>query len=731
MYFNNPFYTSIDLYLKEIQTLLNKGYIFKLTYKSDEQNIKDAIQFRIFDMASDVVNKDNLIVKKINYQGYLEFVYDKRTKLILITHVPTTTYGKAVIPIFTNDLVSTIIKILNKFLPSEEIKINFKNPLEVIAIDKKVEELLPDIKMVKNYNLLNKIRENIRIEEAKIRGHIIREKEKQDRIWRSEERVMAKKSKVFGISPKDYRTKEDFERALEQVLIPMWEKKKANIERHLKLNEAAYKKLMLKADPELRCMKKYIKDYIYFSKHDYLDPEKINTYISCEEPSKIIRLINKYADDIDDISKKDINTFLEYFMNCDLSGENNLVDIYKDTCDKIQKEQKDYYYSCGIRHSEYAGEKLDYQFYNRAFKDENLWEIHGEYLHPIFYLDYTDKMFEKGINLLMQIYALRRKLEYYQNILNNPRKATNIYVQNSTISGLIMDLPTWFRIERDTFSSFPEDEREIFNLLMIKPGTKKINLDETRIFATQNGRTFGKTDSAILRYLSRPRDYLLNCNRFIITIPDSLAFEEIKKIIDFAFFKAKDVINIICESPTVAYLVKSIIWFKMKNIVKENGYEFDRYRRIFVNIDPNYYRNFWMTTPDNKTFYHLYDFTSSYQYHRRLKCSFTDYLLWPYAIASNMDIDNFHGNDDYKIPGEQGVNWGDKYTITPDDFANLNYEMIEELIFGSYDDSKYLEEVQKLVKLIDEATKGYPIYPYVYNKGIAIRERRLKSQELP
>ena len=725
MYFNNPFYASIDLYLKEIQSLLDKDYTFKLTYKSDEKNIKDIIQFRLFDMESDVVNKDNLIVKKINYQGYLEFIYDKRTKLVLITHIPTIEYGKVLLPIFTNDLVMTMINILSKFLPIEEIKISFKNPLEVIAIDKKVEELLPDIKMVKNYDLLNKIREIIRIEEAKIRGHIIREKEKLDRKWRSEERVMAQKSKVFGIKPEDYRTKEDFEQALEQVLIPMWEKKKANIDRHLKLNEAAYKKLMLAADPELRCIKKFIKDYIYFSKHDYFDPEKINTYISCDEPSKLLRLINKYADDIDGISKKGINTFLEYFMNCDLSGENNLVDIYKDTCDKIRDEHKDYY-SSGIRHSEYAGMKFDYRFYNRAFKDGNLWEKHGEYLHPIFHLDYTDKIFEKGINLLMQIHALREKQKYYQNILNNPQKGTNIYVQNSTISGLIMDLPAWFRIEKDTFSSIPEDEREIFNLLMIKPGTKQINLDETRIFSTKNGKTLGKTETVILEYLSKPRDYLLKCNRFIITIPDSLAFEEIKKIIDFAFIKANDVINIICESQTTAYLVKSIIWFKMKKIVSENCDEYGRYNRIFVNIDPNYYRNFWMTTPDNKTFYHLYDYTSSYQYHRNLKCSFTDYILWSYAIASNMDIDNFHGNEDSFLPGlgAMGVDWGDKYTITPDDFSDLNYEMIEELIFGSYGDPKYLEEAEKLFKLINETTKGYPIDPYVYNKGKA-RESRL------
>ena len=136
-------------------------------------------------METDIVNRDNLIVKKINYQGYLEFIYDKRTKLVLINHIPTIKYGKVTIPIFTSDLVISMIKILNKFIPSDEIKINFKNPLEVIAIDKKVEELLPDIKMVKNYNLLNQIRENIRREEAKIRGHILREKEKQIPFWQS------------------------------------------------------------------------------------------------------------------------------------------------------------------------------------------------------------------------------------------------------------------------------------------------------------------------------------------------------------------------------------------------------------------------------------------------------------------------------------------------------------------------------------------------------------------
>ena len=49
--------------------------------------------------------------------------------------------------------------------------------------------------------------------------------------------------------------------------------------------------------------------------------------------------------------------------------------------------------------------------------------------------------------------------------------------------------------------------------------------------------------------------------------------------------------------------------------------------------------------------------------------------------------------------------------------------MIGELIFGSYSEQKYLGEAEKLVKLINEATKGYSIEPYVYNKGKA-RERR-------
>ena len=724
MYFNNPFYASIDLYLKEIQSLSNKDYNFKLTYKSDEQNIKDTVRFRLFDMASDIVNNDNLIVKKINYQGYLEFVYDKRTKLVLINHIPTIKYGKVTIPIFTSDLVISMIKILGKFIPSDEIKINFKNPLEVMAIDKKVEELLPDIKMVKNYTLLNNIRENIRREEAKIRGHIIREKEKQDRIWRSEERVMAKKSQVFGIKPEDYKTKEDFERALEQVLIPIWEKKKANIERHLKLNETAYKELMLKADPEFKCLKSLSEGYIKSNE---------NYYVSCARdesiPSKIVSLINKYGYNIESASKEDIDTFLDYFMNCDLSGKENLVDLYKKTRQNSADEMHGYNiaYLKGeqLWNYKYAGETLNYKFYNMAFKDENLWELYGKYYHPIFHLNYTNKMFEKGVNLLMQIHTLREKQEYYQNLLNNPRKAINLFVKNSTVSGLIMDLPAWFRIERDTFSSFPIKEREIFNLLMIKPGTRQINLNETRIFSTRNGRTFGKTETDILEYLSKSRDNLLWCNRFIITIPDSLAFEKIKEIIDFTFFKANEVINIICESPTTAYLVKSIIWFKMKNIVNENCDEYNVYRRIFVNVDPNYYRNFWMTTPDNKTFYHLYDNTSDYKYHRKLKCSFTDYLLWPYAIASGINTDNIHGNNYYKIPDVRGVDWGDKYTITPDDFENLNYEMIEELIFGSYGNPKYLEEAEKLAKLINEVTKGYPKYPYVYNKEKAIRKRRL------
>lgn len=676
-------------------------------------------------METDIVNRDNLIVKKINYQGYLEFIYDKRTKLVLINHIPTIKYGKVTIPIFTSDLVISMIKILNKFIPSDEIKINFKNPLEVIAIDKKVEELLPDIKMVKNYNLLNQIRENIRREEAKIRGHILREKEKQDRIWRSEERVMAKKSQVFGIKPEDYRTKEDFERALEQVLIPMWEKKKANIERHLKLNETAYKELMLKVDPEFKCLKKFIDNidnYIYYSEHPhiYLGETKLNNYVSNAKdesiPSKIVSLIKKYGYDIESASKEDIDTFLDYFMNCDLFGKENLVDFYGYTRDEIRDEYINYNYNgYGPPQDdfEYAGYELDYQLYNLAFK-EKLASKYGKYFHPIFHLDSMDEMFKSGVNLLMQIHALRKQLEYYQNIINNSQKATNMFVQNSTISGLIMDLPTWFRIERDNYTSITMKDREKFNLLMIKPGTKEIDLNNTRIFATRNGKSFGKSKTEILNYLNSSRDYLLKCDRFIFCIPDSLKFEEIKKIIDFAFHKTYSRINFVCESQTIEFIVKRIVWYKMKKEIYENGHWSHLFQDVYINIDQNYYRNFWMTTPDNKTFYHLYDYTSDYKYHRKLKCSFSEYILFAYAaLTEEKNIEIFEN----------------KYLIAPDNFDNLNYEIIEELIFGGYDEPKYLEEAQKFAKILDECVQDfYPFYPCVYNKEK--EEKEEKEEEI-
>lgn len=202
-----------------------------------------------------------------------------------------------------------------------------------------------------------------------------------------------------------------------------------------------------------------------------------------------------------------------------------------------------------------------------------------------------------AIELLLQIRTLTKQLEYYLSILNEPSKVLLSFKKDNDSWGSIMQFPYFVRMGRDPFSS---QKHELFNLLMIKPGTL--------IFDDANIRYFVQKDD-------KEKEVSSCCNRMVVAIPDSLQQYSLLKVIGYAHDKSDD-LNIICQSPDLASRVKSILVTYELNARKNNSNYIEG--NYFINVDPNYYNAFFVDTPDNKELWHRYDYSSDYKYRRKI-----------------------------------------------------------------------------------------------------------------
>ncbi len=246
MLLTNPYYSLLDSYIEHTKELF-RDYKVECEYKSYDKEKDNYIFFTCFDLKLESRFGD-FIIRDIKYEGVLKFCFNKASNEVYVTKVPYVIYGNTRIPIFTSGIAQIIVNKLQKYVPNNEIKIVFSNPLVPLAEDENVLSLLPSLANTKNHQLLVYILNGIKKEKTKIMMETKRYKEKQEKIYRKKENAIAKKRRILGLDPKDFTSVEEFQKKLTKKLIDFWNKKVENIERHLEANIKKYKSLLAKGN---------------------------------------------------------------------------------------------------------------------------------------------------------------------------------------------------------------------------------------------------------------------------------------------------------------------------------------------------------------------------------------------------------------------------------------------------------------------------------------------------
>lgn len=620
MIIQNVLYSAIDLYIKKINRYLDDGYLISVYYKTYDKSKDDIVVFKLFDIKSFVKTELDFIISEIEYSGYLEFTYDKSTNEVYISKLPYLVDGKVEIPIFTNDIAQIIVDRIKSYIPIENIKLTFSNPLAVFAIDNKVKEIIPQFCESKNCNIINHIIDTIASEEKRIRQHILNLKAQKDREDRAVERALFKKRKIYGIDPNEFENQQEFYRVMDQKICEVYSRKIEKIRRHLHLNEQKYKEMIKKGilsihsnDMDFICNNMDFRNWcknngisignfkgIHTQNSYYGESYFYDTDVDVEQVKKEIQpIIDRYIEyryyhdlhdprgilALVDFVKKEVMTLPE-LREVGVPRINNNT-LYTEVVTQLAAIDG------SSDHNGFSKEQFDYKSDHPIFGKHNY----------NYRIDYKKRMYTfKGnigiaIELLLQIRTLSRQLQHYHSILNEPSNAFLTFKKNNNSWSSIMQCPYFLRMGRD---SYMNGGHELFNLLMIKPGTSIFNDTNVRYFI-QRG--------------DREKEVSPCCHRMIVAIPDSLEHHSLIKVVEYAYERSDD-LNFICQSPDLAVRVKSILVDNELNARMNNSkYIKGKY---FINIDPDYYNSFFVTTPDNKEFWHRYDYSSDYKYRRKI-----------------------------------------------------------------------------------------------------------------
>ncbi len=670
----NPTNICLDDYTNMIDKLLEKGN-FSNKYKSYEKTENNIISFICFDIESDIITS-SIVFKSIKYQGNLVFTYDKTSNKVLIKELPK--YGSNSIPIFTSDILSIILDKLKKYISPEEVIIEFVSHFQKFALDSNLKNLLPQIEQNINYKRMCHIFTQMHLEEERIKQDVLAEKRKKDKEDAIKERVIAEKSIIYGIDKRDYEDYLDYLNAVNKRIVDVCDYKIKNIKRHIEANKRIYIELLKKNDKTHAALRNVLDDiqegvYCWYDNHCYE-----NVY-------------NAIRDIINDTTTKpeitsqilEIYYAATYQYDTDLSNKESLISLLSSI--RAERDWDECRYDTE-NHKEIKRRGKQADMYNSILGVKDYYGTEREeiinYKNPIFQ-DHriVQKDFRKCVDVLFQIASLKRQLSYYETIKSNPDKALLSFQSKSDSWNSILNFPYWLRLGRDINRQDYYNEK--FNLLMIKPGVKDIDLNDIRVFTRDNGKEFGATKVERLEYLKKlmQGDIDFSCDRIMITIPKSLNFESIIKLIDYAHdYGCK--IQFVCETPDVATIIKEILFdraitaYKQVSIV-DVGYRYSIYRKIrnkyfkdccFICVDPEYFRNFFLDTPTNKNFWHRYDYTGNYKYRKKNPASL-DYMI-DLAIYENT---------------HEGV---------------IDYERINKQVLGSYS-SETLEEALLNIRLID------------------------------
>ncbi len=650
MFLRIPEYAMIHLYLQELEQELNKGEYLETEFKTIDKEIDNVIKFKCDSFIPSLKCK-SLFIKELKYYGTLEFIFNKRNNEVYISKIPYILINNNKVPIFTSDLAQIITKLLSKYIPSNDIKITFADPYTVLAINQEVINIIPSITQTKNYQVLQTILERINYEIEHIEKNLEKQHKKLVQEDAKKEHALAKRRKICGLDSESYEQIEEFYEDVNKRLITMWKEKIENLTRHLQANIKKYKELIKASDEEA------LKDDIV----------------------KILKSDAGYGYNLnlENISEEEMESYLEKRLKLDLSDNGVLAKI---------KELKEDYLS-----ERYTTHDYDYRYY---LKENQYYEWFAEYIseyeHPAFpctrlysqkydyannkYIDaieyrYDKKQFIRTINILEQIAFLQNLITYYQKLITNPNNAILNFTTNENKWNAIMQFPYWLKIGKDK----KRNSTEKIYLLMIKPGVQTIELSNLRVF---------NNDKDKKRRFSIKDDF--KCDRLIVTIPKSLSYQEICKLVTYSFNHAKQ-INFICEDADTSTITKGICieqylsiasstdsynWFDnhlydIDSDLNEEFYEFttDSKKIILVNTDPDYYRNYFLDTPDNKIYWHRFDYSSDYKFYRK-------------------NIINFNGEIDCAIKAfnEHGI--------------EATLDMILELVLGSYSNNDRFPEIR-------------------------------------
>lgn len=669
--------------LASYQQRLQNSNIVLDDYKSFDKKQEDKIHYIIFDIKSHLEEK-GIIISYIKYLDNLEFTYDIFNNTIIIHKLPIMNYDNDNISVFTTDILEVIKKSINKYTTLENVKVVL-NPLSLFAYSNDVISLIDGSE---NFKLINKIVNRTNIVRESLKRKIINEKRKLDELDKKRERVLEKRKETFGIKKEDYKTVEEYTKALNERIVEYAKKQLERYNRQLNICKLKYTNQLKKVFNDN--MDFFLGEYMQFIEEqdnmleemeflDEISPELIDSYIE-KIVDLEVEIISKIREDID----------------ADWKGE------AKDSVD-IRLSRRGYEYTYGFSRDLANSHFINDKFVNLSY-------------HPIYESEDKKYIF-KMINLALYIYDLKKKIEYYQNIVANPNTACLEYEKDNILWGNILELPYFFKIAQDNF----QNSNDRFNLLMIKPGTSNIDLDNFVIlskYKKEGFREIGNNTKTVkyeyhknkVREIIENKEY--TSKRLIITIPESLEYKEVKKLIVFGINYGFN-INFVCETMNTYLNVKRIIILEEILKQREGDTFIGRNGNIFVNVDPYYYQMYFTNLPSNKSFWHMYDYSSNYQYCRSDVNSLSS--LIHNCINTNYDKNN--GKVDYEeieewLLGSYGSLKFDKFEVDNycaiDTFDRLWYQPFNELhvekdIFDL--DLEGLEEKEQILKRVVEIRK--------------------------
>ncbi len=571
MLLTNPYYSILYEYVTKNNFSDQSG---KCDYKSYDKAKDNFVYFNCFDIKGiDEVSK----LAKVNYEGSLEFSYNEATNEVYVSKVPYVVYQNIKVPVFTNDIVQIMLDKLQKYTPSNMLKVVFADSVLPLAIDDRATKLLPALKETSNYRFLMAIISKITEEKKHIMAQTKRFQESQARNERSIERAIAKKRKIMGLDPKDFPTIEEFQSKLREKIIATCQYKLDNIERHLEANIKNYKKYfdrknqynfeymlrvaLLDKIKQMNIGDEYLLrniEKLYEPLHDTYSLESFvsDTKNIPVELQRIVRLWKYFLDtDNKNLNPIFVNEAINIIMDVDLHSPNGIVSVYQDR--EEETDLKYFAHQDGISYAEYCPYIIHAQVMRHNYKNAEMHPVYSYYYNRVMgfrynsYFDIARAM--DGANLeitpleiIVQIAKLEEKQKYYERILANPDEVVLKFYKTSKIWGSIMQLPYWNRVYFDPV--FDEDlhDHESFGLFMVRPGVSEIDYEGIIDFVDNP-----KYKSAVSRNdLAMANSNL--CNRLMVMVPKSLSTEEITKLIDYAH-EYGDKLNFVCESFRILY----------------------------------------------------------------------------------------------------------------------------------------------------------------------------------